>query len=124
LVSDIHPYPNATLVKYDKTGSGYRSTSGPSFLKTYLSIACNMTLIHDKCAVGWTTLGRNLVSLNQTLIKPKPHVWPQKFGNFWKKKIKAVPWKIKTGTISRPTMNLVQREFPLCEWLSFGLSAL
>jgi len=27
-----------------------------------------MTLIHDKCAVGWTTLGRNLVNLNLTLI--------------------------------------------------------
>jgi len=23
-----------------------------------------MTLIHDKCAVGWTTLGGNLVNLN------------------------------------------------------------
>jgi len=44
-----------------------------------------MTLIHDKCAVGWTTLGRNLVKLNLTLIKPKPHIWPQKFRNFWKK---------------------------------------
>jgi len=72
-----------------------------------------MTLTHDKCAVGWTTLGRNLVSLNLTLIIPKPHIWPQKFGNFWKK-------KIETGTIS--TMNLVQREFLLCEWLLFGLS--
>jgi len=67
---------NATLVKY-KTGSGYRCTSGPSFLKTYSSTACNMTLIiiHDKCAVGWTTLvGRNLVNLNLTLIKHKPHI--------------------------------------------------
>jgi len=45
-------------------GSGYRSTSGTSFWKTYSSIACNMTLIHDKCAVGWTTLGGNLVNLN------------------------------------------------------------
>jgi len=40
-----------------QTDSGYRATSGPPFLKTYLSIAWNMTLIHDKCAVGWTTLG-------------------------------------------------------------------
>jgi len=30
-----------------------------------------MTLIHDKCAVGWTNLGRNLVNVNLTLIKPK-----------------------------------------------------
>jgi len=57
-----------------QTGSGYRFTSGPSILKPYSSIACNMTLIHEKCAVGWTTLGRNLVNLNLTLIKPKPHI--------------------------------------------------
>jgi len=44
-----------------------------------------MTLIYDKCAVGWTWLGRNFGNLNLTLIKPKPHIWPQKFGNFWKK---------------------------------------
>jgi len=29
-----------------------------------------MTLIYDKCAVGWITLGRNLVNQNPTLIKP------------------------------------------------------
>jgi len=33
-----------------------------------------MTLIHDKCAVAWTTLGRNSVNLNLTLIKRKPHL--------------------------------------------------
>jgi len=33
-----------------------------------------MTLIRDKCAVGWTTLGINLVNLNLTLIKPKPQL--------------------------------------------------
>jgi len=68
-----------------QTGSGYRSTSGPSFLKAYSSIVCNMTLIHGKCAVDWTMLGRNIVNLNLTLIKPKPDIWTQKFGNFWKK---------------------------------------
>jgi len=57
-----------------QTGSGYRSTSGPSFVKTYSSIARNMTLIHDKCAVVWTTLGRNLVDVNLKLIKPKPDI--------------------------------------------------
>jgi len=51
-----------------QTGSGYKSTSGPSFLKTYSSIACNMTIFHDKCAVAWTTFGRNLVNLNLTLF--------------------------------------------------------
>jgi len=55
-----------------QTGSGYRSTSGPSSLRNYSSIACNMTLIHDKCAVGWPMLGRNVVNLNLTLNKPKP----------------------------------------------------
>jgi len=44
-----------------------------------------MTLIHDKGAVGWTTLGRYLVNQNVTLIKPKPHIWPQNFENFRKK---------------------------------------
>jgi len=51
-----------------QTGSGYRSTSGPSFLKTYWSVACNMTLIHHKCEVVSTTLSRNVASLN-----PKPN---------------------------------------------------
>jgi len=50
--------------------SGYKSTTfifeNLHFLKTYSSITCNMKLIHDKCAVGWTTLGRNLVNLNHT----------------------------------------------------------
>ena len=61
-------------LKTKQTGSGYRSTSGPSFLKTYSSITCNMTLIHDKRAVGWTTLGRNLVDVNLKVIKPKPDI--------------------------------------------------
>jgi len=46
-----------------QTGSGYRSTNGPLFLKTYYSVACNMTLIHYNCAVDSTTLGENVVSL-------------------------------------------------------------
>jgi len=49
------------MVKHEtnnETGTGSRSTSGLSFLKTYSSIACNMTLNQGKCAVGWTTLGR------------------------------------------------------------------
>jgi len=66
-----------------QTGSGYRSASGLSFLKTYPSIACNMTLIHDKCAANWTILGQNLINLNLTLFKPKPHIRPQNFGSFW-----------------------------------------
>ena len=51
-------------------GSGYRSVSGPSFLKIYSSVTCNMTLIYYKCAVNCTALRRNVVNLNLTL-KPK-----------------------------------------------------
>jgi len=50
---------------------GYRFAGGLSFLKTYSSITCNMTLIHDKCAVDCTTLARNAVILNLSL-KAKP----------------------------------------------------
>ena len=47
-----------------QTGCGYRFASGPSFLKTYSSVTCNMTLIYNKGAVDCTALGRNVV--NQT----------------------------------------------------------
>jgi len=53
------------------TGSGYLSTSGPSFLKTYSSVASSMTLSHGMCGVDCTTLGRNVVNLN-LIFKPKP----------------------------------------------------
>ena len=76
LVSDIHLH--ATLAKHAIN----RPASGPSFLKTYSSVACNTILIHCKCAVDCTTLGRNVVNLT---LKPKPQIWLQKFGNFWKK---------------------------------------
>jgi len=33
-----------------QTGSAYKSASGSSFLKTYSSVACNMTLIHLVCS--------------------------------------------------------------------------
>jgi len=66
-------------IAISKQKHGYRSSSGPSFLKTYSSVAYAMTLIHDKCAVDCTTYGRNL--LNLTLIKPKTKIWPQKFRN-------------------------------------------
>jgi len=32
--------------------SGYRSTSGLSYLKSYSSAACNIIVMHDECAVG------------------------------------------------------------------------
>ena len=61
LISISNPYPKIPEIWYPisigirmqhwlnmkQTGSGYRSTSGPSFLKTYLSITCTMTLIPD-----------------------------------------------------------------------------
>jgi len=40
-------------------------------------------------------LGRNLVTVNLTVIKPEPHIWPRKFGNFWKSKYKPVPRKVQ-----------------------------
>jgi len=48
-------------LKTKQTSCGYRSASGPSFLKTYLSTSCNVTLTHDKCAVHCTKLSRNVV---------------------------------------------------------------
>jgi len=33
-------------------GSVYRSAYEHSYLKTYLSATCNVTVTHDKCAVG------------------------------------------------------------------------
>jgi len=67
LISISNPYPKISEIWYPmsihirmqhwldtkQTGSGYRFTSGPSFLRTYSCITCNITLIHDKCAVGW-----------------------------------------------------------------------
>jgi len=35
---------------------------GPSLLKTYLSAACNVTLTHDKCVPGCTTLASNKIN--------------------------------------------------------------
>jgi len=39
-----------------------------------------------QCALGWTMLGRNLVNLNLTLIKPKPNIWRQNLATFEKSK--------------------------------------
>jgi len=50
-------------------GSSYRSTSGPSFLKTYLSATCNMQVMHIEYAVDCTTLGTTVLNpKSQTLI--------------------------------------------------------
>jgi len=32
-------------------GNGYRSVSGPSYLKSYSSVTCNVTVAHDECIV-------------------------------------------------------------------------
>jgi len=71
------PYPKISEIWYpisirirmrrwlntQQTGSGFRLANGPSFLKTYSSVACNMTLIHYKCAVDCTMFGKNVVNL-------------------------------------------------------------
>jgi len=51
--------------------SAYRSNNGPSFLKTYSSTTCNMTVTHNECAIDCTTLGRNVVNPKRN-SKPKP----------------------------------------------------
>ena len=61
--SHIPHHANGEVAK--QTGSGNRPANGPSFLKIYSSVAFNMTLIHCKCAVDCTTLGKNVA--NQTL---------------------------------------------------------
>jgi len=45
--------------------SGYRSAIGSSLLKTYSSVACNVTLAHDKSALGCPKLSSILLNLNQ-----------------------------------------------------------
>ena len=76
-ISISNPYPKISEIWYlisiriqirhwlnmQQTGSGFRPANGPSFLKTYSSVACNMTLIHYKCAVDCTMLGENVVNL-------------------------------------------------------------
>jgi len=74
-------------------GSGYRSSSRPSFFKTYSSIACNMTVMQDKYALGCTTLGRNILNLNHKSLK-----------NFEKSKVELVPW-MKSSTTATKTKD-------------------
>jgi len=76
-ISVSNPYPKISEIWYPisicirmqhwlntkQTGSGYKSANVPSFLKTDSSVTCNMTLIHYKCAVDCTTLGKNAVNL-------------------------------------------------------------
>jgi len=38
-------------------GSDYRSVSGPSYLKSYSSVTCNVTVTHDECVVEYTRFG-------------------------------------------------------------------
>ena len=44
-------------------GSGYRSVNGPSYLKSYSSVTCNMKVRQDECVVECTTT----VNLNKGL---------------------------------------------------------
>jgi len=52
-----------------KVRSGYRFVSGPSYLKSYSSVTCNMTVTQDEYVVECTRFGIN--ALNP---KPKPKV--------------------------------------------------
>jgi len=76
---------------YLKLFVGYRSNNGPSFLKTYLSIACNMAITHNECAIDCTTLSKNVVNPKSN-SEPKPLRKVQKLE---KSKEKPVPWKVQ-----------------------------
>ena len=56
---------------YLKLFVGYGSNNGPSFLKTYLSTACNMAIMHYECAIDCTTHSRNVVNRTSN-SEPKP----------------------------------------------------
>jgi len=47
-------------------GSGYRSVSGPSYLKCYSSVTCNVTVTYDECVVECTRFGIKV-------LNPKPN---------------------------------------------------
>jgi len=56
---------NAGLLIHFSSHSGFMSAgSGPLFLKSYSSAACNVALMHTECVVDCTTLGRNVLNLN------------------------------------------------------------
>ena len=59
---------NAQMIEIAfKIGSGYRSACGPSYLKTYLSVICNVTVTHDECAVDCSRLDKNVLNLKPKL---------------------------------------------------------
>jgi len=53
-------YQNFLFLK----GSGHRSVSGPSYVKSYSSVTCTVTVTHDECVVECTRFGINA-------LKPK-----------------------------------------------------
>jgi len=53
--------PDRSVAGVFLIGSGYRSASRPSFLKTYLSSTHNVTQT-NKCAVDSATLARNVLN--------------------------------------------------------------
>jgi len=48
-------------------GSGYISVSGPTYLKIYSSVTCNVRVTHDEFVVERTRFGINVLN-----PKPKP----------------------------------------------------
>jgi len=45
-------------------GNGYRFVSGPSYLKSYSSVTCNVIVTHDEFVVECTRLGVNVLNPN------------------------------------------------------------
>ena len=54
------------MCKYQKflflNDSGYRSVGGPSYLKSYSSVTCNVTVTHDEWVVECTRFGISVLN--------------------------------------------------------------
>jgi len=49
-------------------GSDYRPVSGPSYLRSYSSVNCNVTVTHGECVVECTRFG----TIDVLNLKPQP----------------------------------------------------
>jgi len=82
-------------------GSTYRSTSESSYLKSYSSAACNVTEMHNECAVDCSRLGRNI-------LRVRPLVCGNSINKhlYWKKQKRKTFLKIIVVFLSLPWMLL------------------